>query len=132
MTKFLLGNMLSAMQNKKYFYDRPVVVEYNALCKDVLDVLAENGYIKSYEVKNVNNKKSIDVLLKVVNDRKMINSFKLISTPGCRIYKNCDELKKLQSYNPFALNIVSTSKGVMTIGEAIENKVGGELLCEIF
>ena len=44
--KYLLGNMLSAIHNKKFFYEKPVVVEYNGLCEDVLKVMESAGYVK--------------------------------------------------------------------------------------
>lgn len=130
--KFLVGNMLSAMYNKNAFYNDPVIVEYNLLCENVLKILLNNGYINEYKVVDNGNKKSIEVYLKVFNKKKVINSFKLLSTPGRRLYNDLAELKYRYSFNPFSLVIVSTSKGVMTISDAIKNKVGGQLVCEIF
>ena len=130
--KFLVGNMLSAMYNKNAFYNDPVIVEYNLLCENVLKILLNNGYINEYKVVDNGNKKSIEVYLKVFNKKKVINSFKLLSTPGRRLYNDLAELKYRYSFNPFSLVIVSTSKGVMTIADAIKNKVGGQLVCEIF
>ena len=130
--KFLVGNMLSAMYNKNAFYNDPVIVEYNLLCENVLKILLNNGYINEYKVVDNGNKKSIEVYLKVFNKKKVINSFKLLSTPGRRLYNDLAELKYRYSFNPFSLVIVSTSKGVMTIVDAIKNKVGGQLVCEIF
>lgn len=130
--KFLIGNMLSAMYNKNAFYDVPVIVEYNLLCENVLKILLNSGYINEYKVVKNGNKKSIEVYLKVFNKQKVINSFKLLSTPGRRLYNDLSELKHRYSFNPYSLVIVSTSKGVMPIVEAIQNKVGGQLVCEIF
>ena len=130
--KFLVGNMLSAMYNKNAFYNEPVIVEYNLLCENVLKILLNNGYINEYKVIDNDNKKSIEVYMKVFNKKKVINSFKLLSTPGRRLYNDLAELKYRYSFNPFSLVIVSTSKGVLTITDAIKNKVGGQLVCEIF
>ena len=130
--KFLVGNMLSAMYNKNAFYNDPVIVEYNLLCENVFKILLNNGYINEYKVLDNGNKKSIEVYLKVFNKKKVINSFKLLSTQGSRLYNDLAELKYRYSFNPFSLVIVSTSKGVMTIADAIKNKVGGQLVCEIF
>ena len=68
----------------------------------------------------------------VFSGKKVINTFRLFSKPSRRIYENVNELKKRYSYNPYALCIVSTSKGVMKIDEAVKNNIGGEVLCEIF
>lgn len=130
--KYLLGNMLSAIKNKNCFYENPVKVVYSDLCHNVLKNMQDGGYIENFEVVEDGNKKSINVYLKVVNGNKILNSFKLISKPGCRIYNTLDELKKRVSYNPYALLLVSTSKGVLNATKAIEDKLGGEVLCEIF
>jgi len=130
--KYLLGNMLSAFYNKNCFYNNPVKVVYSGLCRDVLKIMEENGYVNSYKIIDIDGKKSINVLLQIINGNKSINSFKLISKPGRRVYASVKDLKRKLSYNPYSLLLVSTSKGVMKISDAIDNNVGGEILCEIF
>ena len=130
--KYLLANMLSAFGNKNYFYDNPVVVEYNKVCEMVLNIAKQAGYVKDYNVVESDGKKNIEVWLKIIAGKKVINDFKLFSKPSRRIYENVDELKKRYSYNPYSLCIVSTSKGIMIVNDAIENNIGGEVLCEIF
>ena len=130
--KYLLGNMLSALYNKNCFYDVPVKAVYSDLCLGVLNEMKKAGYVESFEVVEKDNKKNINIILRTVNGNKNINSFKLISKPGRRIYKTVDELKKMLSYNPYSLVLISTSKGILSIIDAVEQSVGGEVLCEIF
>ena len=130
--KYLLGNMLSAMSNKRYFYDIPVVVEYSKLCENVLKVIKQAGYIADYNVVDNEGKKSIEVLLRIINGKKAMNTFKLLTKPGCRYYITAQDLKKKLKYNEFSLCIVSTSSGVMNSVDAVEKNIGGEVLCEIF
>ena len=130
--KYLLANMLSAIGNKNYFCDNPVVVEYNKVCEAVLEIAKQAGYVREYSVVESEGKKSIEVLLTVAAGRKVVNEFKLFSKPSRRIYEDVNELKKRYSYNPYSLCIISTSKGVMRTDEAIKNNIGGEVLCEIF
>ena len=55
---------------------------------------------------------------------------KRISKSGKRIYKKSTELKPVrQGYGKL---IISTSKGLMTDAEARKNKLGGEVICEIW
>ena len=130
--KYLLANMLSAIGNKNYFYDDPVVVEYNKTCEAVIEIAKRSGYIKDYRIIDNNSKKNIEIWLMVFSGKKAINTFRLFFILIRRIYENVNELKKRYSYNPYALCIVSTSKGVMKIDEAVKNNIGGEVLCEIF
>ena len=130
--QYLLGNMLSALYNKNFFYEIPVNVKYSHLCEEVLMIMKDNGYIDSYDVVDEGGKKSINIILSIVDGKKNINSFKLISKLGCRVYMSVKQLKKMSSYNPYSLVLVSTSKGVKNISDAITDKMGGEVLCEIF
>ncbi len=130
--KFLLGNMLSSISNKVSFYEIPVEVEYNKLCENVVKVMKDYGYIDDYIVVENDNKKNIKIFLRTLHNKKIINSVKLLTKPGRRIYLDKDELKKRFKYNDCILGIVSTSKGVLSIADSIKNNIGGELLCEIF
>ncbi len=60
----------------------------------------------------------------------MIQGLKRVSKPGLRVYKNRQELPRVQG--GLGIAIVSTSKGVMTDKEARRHKVGGEVLCEVW
>ena len=124
--------MLSALYNKNFFYEVPVNVKYSHLCEEVLMIMKDNGYIESYDIANEEGKKTINIVVSVIDGKKNINSFKLISTLGRRVYMSVKQLKKVFNYNPYSLVLVSTSKGVKNISDAIADNTGGEVLCEIF
>jgi len=97
----------------------------------VVAILAEKGYIDSYNVVEDGNKKTINVVLKYdENGRMVINEVKRISKPGRRIYKGAEEIKRFK--NGYGTIIVSTSKGVLPNDKAFEQNVGGEVLCSIW
>ena len=52
------------------------------------------------------------------------------STPGRRVYRGADAIKPV--LNGLGIGIVSTSKGLMTDRQAREQRVGGEILCEVW
>ena len=97
----------------------------------VVGILAEKGYIDSFNVVEDGNKKSINVVLKYDEKGKtVINEMKRVSKPGRRIYKGRDEIKRFK--NGYGTIIVSTSKGVIPNDKAYELGVGGEVLCTIW
>jgi len=97
----------------------------------VVGILAEKGYIDSFNVVEEGNKKSINVVLKYDEKGKtVINEMKRVSKPGRRIYKGRDEIKRFK--NGYGTIIVSTSKGVIPNDKAYELGVGGEVLCTIW
>lgn len=97
----------------------------------VVGILAEKGYIDSFNVVEEGNKKSINVVLKYDEKGKtVINEMKRVSKPGRRIYKGRDDIKRFK--NGYGTIIVSTSKGVIPNDKAYELGVGGEVLCTIW
>ena len=61
---------------------------------------------------------------------QVIRHIKRVSKPGCRVYSSARDLKPI--LNGLGISILSTSKGVMSDREARQQKVGGEVLCEVW
>ena len=53
-----------------------------------------------------------------------------MSTPGLRRYVGYREMPRV--LNGLGIAILSTSKGVMTNKEAIDLKIGGEVICYVY
>ena len=96
-----------------------------------LSILAAKGYIESYNVVEEDKKKFINVVLKYdEHGRSVINELKRVSSPGRRVYKGKDEIKRFK--NGYGTIIVSTSKGVLGNEDAHKAGVGGEILCSVW
>ena len=63
-------------------------------------------------------------LLKYKNNRPVINSIKLISKPGRRIYYSINQIWKINSNKSFI--IFSTNQGLKSIIDCKKYKIGGE------
>ncbi|MDR1555053.1 MAG: 30S ribosomal protein S8 [Campylobacteraceae bacterium] len=97
----------------------------------ILGILQNKGYIQSFNVVEESNKKFINVVLRYdEHGKQIIHEIKRISTPGRRVYKGKDEIKRFKS--GYGTIIVSTSKGVLSNDEAHNIGIGGELLCSIW
>lgn len=97
----------------------------------VVAILAEKGYVDSFNVVEDGNKKTINVVLKYdEKGRTVINEMKRVSKPGRRVYRGKDEIKRFK--NGYGTIIVSTSKGVLPNDKAYELGVGGEVLCTVW
>jgi small subunit ribosomal protein S8 len=103
---------------------------HSKVVEAVVGILADKGYIESYNVVENGVKKSINVVLKYDNGRTVINEVKRVSKPGRRVYKGKDELKRFK--NGYGTIIVSSSRGVLPNDKAFELGVGGEVLCTIW
>ena len=61
---------------------------------------------------------------------RVIRSIRRKSRPGCRVYKGFADLRKV--LDGLGIAILSTNKGVMSDRQAKAQRLGGELLCEVW
>ena len=126
-----LGDMLTRIRNGQMRGMSKVSTPASTLRKRVLDVLVDEGYIRGYaEVTQVKAKPEFEVELKYYEGKPVIKEIERISTPGRRVYSAIKDLKLVR--NGLGIQILSTPKGVMSDTRAREEKVGGEVLCNIF
>jgi small subunit ribosomal protein S8 len=98
---------------------------------EVCRILKEAGYIKNVSVVEQQPRNLIRVYLSYTKEGKPgISRMRRVSTPGRRVYRGAEQIKPV--LNGLGIGIVSTSKGLMTDRQAREQRVGGELLCEIW
>ena len=123
-----IADMLTRIRNANTAKHDEVDVPASNMKVSIADILFKEGYIKSYEVNELNGFKNIHIVLKYGKDKneKVITGLKRISKPGYRVYANCNEIPKV--LGGLGVAIVSTNKGVITDKEARKNNVGGEVL----
>lgn len=98
---------------------------------NIVKIFKFEGYIRNYKLINENTQGSIIIYLKYNEDKtSVIKDIKRISKPSCRIYSSCKKIPR--TLNGLGINIVSTSKGVLTDREARKMGVGGEIICSVW
>lgn len=126
-----LGDMLTRIRNAQMRRQTKVVTPASNLRARVLDVLADEGYIRGYtRVERKGGKAELEIELKYANGQPAIRKISRVSTPGRRVYSAVKELKTVA--NGLGVAILSTPKGVMSDWRAREENVGGEILCNVF
>jgi len=123
-------DLLPKLKNAYIVKKEKVVVPFSRLDFEILKILTNAGYIKSAEKRILNKKNFIEVKLLYNNGKPALSDFKLISKPSRHIYKSYKDLKPVKQ--GYGLGILSTSKGIITVDEALKNKVGGEYLFEVW
>lgn len=107
------------------------VIQTSNLTTSILEVLQNEGYILSYEVKNLTKiKKQTVIKLKYKNLIPTINGFKQISKPGLRVYAQATKIPKV--LNGLGVAIISTSNGVVSDKVARAKNLGGEVIAYIW
>jgi small subunit ribosomal protein S8 len=126
-----LGDLLSRIRNAQQRRRPTVTSPASKLRARVLDVLAEEGYIRGYtRIDHKNGRSEFEIELKYSNGQPAIRQIKRVSKPGRRVYSAVKELSTVA--NGLGVAILSTPKGVMSDARAREENVGGEILLNVF
>jgi len=126
-----IADMLTRIRNAAAVRKPAVVLPYSKVKLAIAKLLEKEGYVGKATLEKSGNFDAIKIELKYGNDGKaIISHIKRISKPGQRIYVASDEIPRV--LNGYGLAILSTSKGLMSSIEARKNKIGGELMCEIW
>lgn len=126
-----IGDMLTRIRNASMRGKSTVSTPASKLRAWVLDVLADEGYIRGYERKDTaNGQGELVISLKYFEGASAIRELKRVSKPGRRVYAAATELPSVR--NGLGVSIVSTPKGVMSDAAARSANVGGEVLCTVF
>ena len=126
-----LGDMLTRIRNAQMRGKGTVKTPASKLRAWVLDVLADEGYIRGYEKSETDNGQGeLTISLKYFEGTPVIREIKRVSKPGRRVYMSVKEIPVVR--NGLGVSIVSTPKGVMSDAAARSANVGGEVLCTVF
>ena len=126
-----IADMLTRIRNANTSKYATVDVPSSNIKKAIAQILADEGYIKSFEEIKDEKQGIIRITLKYdEKGKKVISGLKRISKPGLRIYVNKDELPEV--LNGLGIALISTSKGIKTDREARKEGLGGEVLAYIW
>lgn len=125
-----IADMLTRIRNAQLVRKTEVSIPYSRMKFRIAEILLAEGYVQSIDEQEETGRKSLVVRLKYVAKQPAIRHLKRVSTPGRRVYVGSKEIPYV--FDNLGLAILSTSRGVMTNKQARTQKIGGEVLCEIF
>lgn len=126
-----LGDMLTRIRNAQMRGKSTVESPASKLRAWVLDVLADEGFIRGYEkTTGKDGHPALEISLKYYEGTPVIRELKRVSTPGRRVYAGAQEIPQVRQ--GLGVSIVSTPRGVMSDATARTANVGGEVLCTVF
>ncbi len=126
-----IGDMLTRLRNAGMRGKSTVMVPASKMRVRVLEVLADEGYIRGFEdTTDERGHPAIEVSLKYFEGAPVIREMKRVSKPGRRVYMGVNDIPSVRQ--GLGVSIVSTSKGVMSDANARSQNVGGEVLCTVF
>ncbi len=125
-----ISDILNRIRNAQPVGKEIVEVPFSNLKYEIAKILVKYGFIEKVEKKGKKAKKNIEITLKYKDRIPAILGLKRISKPGQRIYLSYQKIKRVKG--GFGIAIISTSKGLMANKEAKKQKLGGEVICEIW
>jgi small subunit ribosomal protein S8 len=127
-----IADMLTRIRNAIMARHESADVPYSNLKFSISKILKEEGYIRNYKVfVDDKRKKFLKVYMSYDEaNRSVITGLKRISKPGRRVYVKVDDIGSLK--HRLSTVILSTSKGLMTDGNARKSKIGGEPLVMVW
>lgn len=126
-----IADLLTRIRNANSAKHETVDVPASNMKKAIVEILADEGYIKSYQVIEDGKQGVIRITLKYgAKNEKVISGLKRVSKPGLRFYAGADELPRV--LKGLGIAIVSTSKGIMTDKKARKEHIGGEVLAFVW
>lgn len=127
-----ISDMLTRIRNAVKATHETVEIPASKLKVKIAEVLKREGYISSYEViENSPIDKIIRIMLKYgPRGEKLITGIKKVSKPGLRVYTRSNNLPRV--LGGLGISIISTSRGLKTDREAKKEKIGGEVLCQLW
>ena len=124
-----ISDMLTRIRNAQAVQKTTVLIPASKVKTGIARVLKDEGYIADFRDAELDGKPGLEVTLKYVEGRGVIETMKRVSRPGLRQYRGKDDLPKIQ--NGLGIAVVSTSTGIMTDVQARAAGQGGEILCVV-
>lgn len=126
-----IADLLTRIRNANTAKHDTVDIPASNMKKSIVQILADEGYVKGFQVIDDGKQGVIRVTLKYgENKTPIISGLRRVSKPGLRIYSSCADMPKVMK--GLGIAVVSTSKGIMTDRKARQEHVGGEVLAFIW
>ena len=125
-----LADLITRIRNAVSVGKTEILVPTSKLKVALIEVLAKNGYIASFDIVEGSPRGMLHVVINEPGTIAKINEIAKVSKPGRRVYSSANDLPVVKSGR--GMVIVSTSKGLMNGREAKKAGLGGEILARVW
>jgi len=126
-----ITDMLNRIRNAQAVSHETVNIPFSRLKAEIAKILEEENFIAKVDIKKKRKRKILKLFLKYNKGMGAISGLKRISRPGRRIYAGFKDINKIRR-RLGGVMIISTPEGLMTDKKARKQRLGGEVLCEIW
>ena len=126
-----IADMLTRIRNASMVKQKQVVMPHSKIKASIAEILKSEGFIDAFAVMEDKPQARLVLRLKYTpQGRPVITGLERVSKPGRRYYSGAKDIPWVRS--GLGINIVSTPKGLMTGRKARREKLGGEILCNVW
>lgn len=126
-----VSDFLTRLRNASKAGQAECVAPHSKLKESFALILKNEGYVSDVATgTDAKGHKTVVVKLKFVDGQSAITNISRVSTPGRRLYVGYNEIPRV--LNGLGISILSTSKGLKTNKQARTEKLGGELLANVW
>ena len=126
-----ISDMLARIRNAVSARHSRVDVPASKLKLEIARILKEEGYINNFVLKGEGAKRMIRIFLRYdARGTSSITHLQRVSRPGRRVYVGSHQIPRV--LGGYGINIVSTSRGLMSGKAARKENIGGEVLAEVY
>jgi small subunit ribosomal protein S8 len=126
-----VSDMLTRIRNACRAQHAQVVMPSSRMKADIARILTEEGFVEAYGV--TNDKPQPNLVIRLKYGRRgapVITDLQRVSKPGRRTYAGFRDIPWVRS--GLGINILSTPNGIMTGRQARRERVGGEIVCNVW
>ena len=125
-----IADMLTRIRNANIVSHEEVEMPSSKLKVELAKVLKEEGYLCSVSIEGEGVKSQIVVVLKYAGTKAVIEGIERVSKSSCRVHCGSREIPRVR--NGLGIVVLSTPKGIMSGRKAVQENVGGEILCRVW
>jgi small subunit ribosomal protein S8 len=124
-----IANMLIAIKNGGLVNKTTVILPSSKMKVAILELLKQEGYIKTFNVEG-DVKPTVEVVLQYVKGTSRINGVARVSKMSKRVYTGVKDITSFKYGH--GMTVLSTPKGILSDKQARKEMVGGEILFTIW
>jgi len=125
-----IADMLTRVRNAISAGKTEVSMPHSKVKETVARIMAENGFLSAVKVHEQENRKNLVITIGAEDEPAKITQISRLSRPGRRLYVKAPAIPTIKRGR--GMVVISTSRGIMTGKDAASQKLGGELICEVY